>query len=165
MVNRVNTRIFIIILISLFVEHVHAADPVHRELKAFPAADDGMQRHIIVLPHKERGEDNSFKVEIVSGKTMLTDGVNQMRLGNAIEPQLLKGWGYTYYEVTGKGLAMSTMMAAPEGSSQVESFVSGKSILIAYNSRLPVVIYAPAGYEIRYRIWRTVDDFEKAERG
>jgi ecotin len=162
MINSIKS--FVFITAFLLIARVFAADLIHPELKAFPDAKEGMQRHVIVLPHKERGEDNSFKVEIVAGKTMLTDGVNKIRLANTIEPQPLKGWGYTYYEVTGKGLAMSTMMAAPEGSSQVESFVSGKPILIAYNSRLPVVIYSPSGYEIRYRVWRTTDEFEKADK-
>ena len=57
----------------------------------------------------------------------------------------MKGWGYTYYEVTGRDVAMSTMMAAPPGTAQVEKFVSGTPLLIRYNSRLPVVVYAAEG--------------------
>jgi ecotin len=52
---------------------------------------------------------------------------------------------------------MSTMMAAPEGSEKVERFVPGSPLLIRYNSRLPIVVYAPEGYEIRYRIWAAGD--------
>ena len=160
MINYIKPVIFIMTIFLAI--HAAADDLIHPELKAFPVAEDGMQRFVIVLPHKERGEDSTFKVEIVAGKTMLTDGVNQLRLGNTIEAKPLEGWGYTYYELTGQDLVMSTMMAAPEDSQQVESFVSGKSILIDYNSRLPVVIYAPEGYEVRYRIWSTSDNFEKA---
>jgi ecotin len=138
-----------------------AAAAEHKELKAFPAAQEGMERIVIVLPHKERGEEGAFKVELVAGKTMSTDGVNQMRLGTAIEPRPLKGWGYTFYEVTGSGHAMSTLMAPPPGSPKVERFVAGTHLTIRYNSRLPIVIYAPKGYEVRYRIWQAPAEFEK----
>ena len=137
----------------------------HPELKAFPDAKEGMERVVIVLPHKERGEKDTFKVELIPGKTMPTDGVNLMRLGLTIESRPLKGWGYTYYEVTGRDVAMSTMMAAPPGTRQVTKFVSGAPLLIRYNSRLPIVVYAPKGCEIRYRIWQAPETTEKAEKG
>jgi ecotin len=137
----------------------------HPELKAFADAKEGMDRFVIVLPHKERGEEDAFKVELIPGKIMPTDGVNLMRLGISVEARPLKGWGYTYYEVTGRDVAMSTMMAPPPGTQQVKKFVSGAPLLIRYNSRLPVVIYAPKGYEIRYRIWQAPETAEKAEKG
>lgn len=136
----------------------------HKELKAFPDAKEGMERHVIVLPHKERGEEDSFKVELVPGKTKMTDGVNLQRMGATIEPRPLKGWGYTFYEVTGSDRVMSTMMAPPPGAKKVEQFVKGKPLHIPYNSRLPIVVYAPKGYEIRYRIWSAPEKLETAER-
>ena len=78
----------------------------HPELKAFPLAKQGMDRFVITLPHKERGEEDAFIVEIIVGRKMLTDGVNRVRFSNTIEPRQLQGWGYTYYEVTGSSLAM-----------------------------------------------------------
>lgn len=137
----------------------------HPQLQAFPAAEAGMTRFVIVLPHKERGEEDSFKVEIIAGKAMRTDGVNRMRLGNTVEARLLAGWGYTYYEVTGPAVAMSTMMAPPEGQPMVKRFVAAAPLMIRYNSRLPVVVYAPQGYQVRYRIWRTTETAELAEEG
>ncbi len=142
---------FLIIGLALF--SVRAFGVEHPELKAFPPAKEGMERLVIVLPHKERGEEDGFKVELIPGKTMLTDGVNLMRIGTTIVPHPLKGWGYTYYEVTGSDVVMSTMMAAPEGGQKVDRFVQGTSLHIRYNSRLPIVIYVPKGYEIQYRIW------------
>ena len=67
-----------------------------RNLKAFPPAGDGQLRYVIQLPHKERGEDDNFQVEIIVGKEMLTDGVNTVRLGGQIEAKNLEGWGFTY---------------------------------------------------------------------
>lgn len=152
-------------MIALALFSVQALAAEHPELKAFPAASDGMERYVIVLPEKARGEDADFRVELIPGKVMLTDGVNQMRHGSAIEPRPLVGWGYTYYEVTGQDVAMSTMMAAPEGGQKIETFVAGTSLLIRYNSRLPIVVYAPRGYEVRYRIWAAAETIEQAEQG
>ena len=134
------------LVIVLTMGSLNACAAVHPELKAFPAAEAGMERYVIVLPEKTRAEEGSFKVELIPGKVMLTDGVNQMRHATSIEARPLAGWGYTYYQVIGQDLAMSTMMAAPEGREKVEQFVSGTPLLIRYNSRLPLVIYAPASY-------------------
>jgi len=139
---------------------VSAAD--HKYLKAFAKAPEGMTRFVIELPHKERGEENAFKVELIVGKVMLTDGVNRMRLGGTIEAKPLKGWGFTYYEVKKLGPAASTLIAPRPGQPKVKKFVSGPSRLIRYNSRIPVVVYVPKGAELRYRIWTTTPDAKPA---
>jgi len=33
--------------------------------------------------------------------------------------------------------------------------LGGEPYLIRYNSRLPVVVYAPEKVQVRYRLWRT----------
>jgi len=40
--------------------------------------------------------------------------------------------------------------------------VQGKPLQIRYNSRLSIVIYAPKGYEIRYRIWSAPEKLESS---
>jgi len=155
----------LLLVVNCLVIGVSAFGAGHPELKAFPAAKEGMERFIIVLSHKERGEEDKFMVEIIAGTTMLIDGVNQIRLGNAIEPRSLKGWGYTYYEMTGVSVAMGTLIAVPEGTPKVKKFVSASPLKIQYNSRLPIVVYAPEGYEVQYRIWKASDTAEKAEKG
>jgi len=137
----------------------------HPELKAYPPAQEGMVRFVIALPHKERGEEDDFRVEIVVGKTLRTDGVNRVRLANAIETRTIEGWGYPYYEVTGSSETISTLMAPPEGAEPVETFVTAAPIQVRYNSRLPIVVYAPQGFEVRYRIWRAAETFQPAEPG
>ncbi len=133
---------------------VTAAEP----LDAFPAAEEGMERFVIVLPQHDNGQEEKLQVEIIVGREMLTDGVNRQRLGNIIEPRSLKGWGYTYYEVTGSSQVISTLMAAPEGVKKVKSFVSAPSLFVGYNSRLPIVVYAPTGYQVHYRFWQAGEE-------
>jgi ecotin len=140
----------------LITAGVATAEPLaeHPQLKAFPTAATGMTRFVITLADKERGEEANFKVELLAGKTLMADGINKLTLGSSLEAQPLEGWGYTYYQVSGSDKVMSTLMAVPEGHQQVEQFVGGKPLIIRYNSRLPIVVYAPDGYEIRYRIWQ-----------
>lgn len=162
----IRSGILVIFLVCGFLtEHVFAMESEYPQLKAFNPAKEGQQRFVIVLPHKERGDEGNFKVEIIPGKTMLMDGVNSTRLGWAIVPKPLEGWGYTYYELSGEDIVLSTMMALPEGAQKKEEFVTGTSILIRYNSRLPIVIYGPEGVEIRYRIWQTTPDFKTVQKG
>ena len=80
---------FISLLLAGFT--VTAAEP----LDAFPLAQKGMERFVIVLPQHDNGQEEKLKVEIIVGREILTDGVNRQRLGNSIEPRSLKGWGYT----------------------------------------------------------------------
>lgn len=135
----------------------------HPELKAFPPAKAGMERFVIVLPHKERGEEDAFRVELLPGKVMETDGVNLYVLGGTLQRKNLDGWGYSYYEFT-EGPVKMTLMKP--GAAPVSKFVSAPSVQTDYNSRLPIVIYAPAGCEIRYRIWKAGEKpFTAAPKG
>ena len=160
-----NTTLTYLLILKFLTLGGSAIAAEHPELKAFPPAEDGMERSVIVLPHKERGEEGGFKVEIIVGREMFVDGVNRVRLGNAIEPRTLEGWGYTYYEVTGPSETISTLMAPPEGAPKVKAFVTAAPLQARYNSRLPIVVYAPSGYEVRYRIWRASETTYMAEEG
>lgn len=141
------------------------ADEAERYLKAFAPAGKGQTRFVIMLPHKERGEDSNFQVEIIVGKEMLTDGVNQVRLGGKIESKPLEGWGFTYYQVDKFGPAASTLIGVPPGTPMVMKFVTVPSLIIPYNSRVPLVVYVPEGGEVRYRIWKAGETTEKAKEG
>ena len=151
-------------ILLLLLASLTAMSAEHKELKAFPQAKEGMERIVIVLPHKERSEEDAFKIELIPGKMMETDGVNRMSVGVSIEPRPLKGWGYTFYEMTGKGRGITTLIGIPPGTPKVNKFVSGKSLMIRYNSRLPIVVYMPKGHTVKYRIW-TAGEIQPASKG
>lgn len=153
------------LFVSLIMQSAAVFASGHPELKAFPVAEEGFERLVIALPHKERGEDDTYRVEIIVGREMLTDGVNLVRLGNAIEQRTLEGWGYSYYVVSGGSNTISTMMAPPDGAPLVKTFVTVSPLHVRYNSRLPIVVYVPTGYEVRYRIWHANETIEKAVKG
>ena len=142
-----------------------APDPeaVKNLAAAYPPAAAGKTRHVILLPHKERGEEDDFKVEIVAGRTIDTDGVNQVRFGGEFREKDIPGWGYSFFEVDALAGPLSTRVAPAPGTPTEKRFVPGPRMLVRYNSRLPLVVYTPEGTEVRYRLWRAADDLAPAE--
>ncbi|UZT77054.1 serine protease inhibitor ecotin [Ectopseudomonas chengduensis] len=138
----------------------YAATP--EALKPYPAAADGYNRHVIELP--AQSNEAEHKVEIIAGKTLEVD-CNQQRLGGQWQEKTVEGWGYSYYELGQVGPAMSTLMACPDGSrKQAFVRVGGEPQLVRYNSKLPLVIYAPKDVEVRYRVWSAAAETSTAPR-
>ncbi|WFB36279.1 ecotin family protein [Kiritimatiellota bacterium B12222] len=139
---------FLILLPLLFVLTLRAED--HKQLKAYPPAEEGQVRHVIVVPYM--ANENDYKVEIFVGKTIVTDAANAKRMGGSFETKTIEGWGYPYYVATTGPVASTMMMPRPD-QENVERFVSMPGEMIRYNSKLPIVIYTDPDAEIRYRIW------------
>lgn len=120
-------------------------------LKPYPTAMQGFERHVIELP--QQPDEEALKVELIAGKTQTVD-CNQQRLAGQWQQKTVQGWGYDYYVLDQVGPGMSTLMACPDDERR-QAFVEvgSEPPLLRYNSRLPVVIYAPAGVEVRYRLW------------
>jgi ecotin len=134
-------------------------------MKAFPPAEAGMVRHVLNLPKQE--DEDSFKVELVAGKVVEVDQRNRHFFGGKIEARNIEGWGFTRYMVSGLGPMAGTLMAVDPNAPKVKRFVAigGEPFLVRYNSRLPVVVYAPEGVEVRYRIWSAAPEAKPVEEG
>lgn len=144
-------RVASIVLLAIAgVVPASAAD----DLKAFPAAEEGMTRHVIRLP--KQGDESAFKVELIIGKTVKTDAGNRYFFGGQVEVESIPGWGYERYILRQLGPMAGTLMAVDPGAPLVERFISigGEARLLRYNSLLPLVVYVPVGVEVRYRVWR-----------
>lgn len=135
------------------------------ELKPFPEAEEGMTRHVLKL--EPLGEEQDAKVEIIVGKTVMTDGVNRHFFGGAVEKRTVEGWGYSYYLLPKLGPMAGTRMAPRPGTKEVPTFVQvgGEPYLVRYNSKLPVVVYVPKGCEVRHRIWTAPAKAEAVPEG
>ncbi len=122
------------------------------DLKPYPASEAEHQRLFFRVPAVENEAER--RVEIIVGKTMEVD-CNKTWFGADLEHRVAEGWGYPFYVVDKIGPAAGTLMACPPDSEMTEAFVSvrGEGFLIRYNSKLPVVVYVPNGFEVRYRIW------------
>ncbi|MGO4838992.1 serine protease inhibitor ecotin, partial [Rhizobiaceae sp. 2RAB30] len=125
------------------------------ELAAFPKAQPGQVRRVILLP--EAADEDALRVGVIVGRTMMVD-CNRHTLGSRLEERTVEGWGYNYHVVTDVGPAVSTRMACPTNDLKSEFVRSADEPLLRYNSRLPLVIFAPADVEVRYRIWRADDE-------
>jgi len=142
-----------------------AAAPNPNNMKAFPPAEEGMVRYLLQLPAE--ADETVLKVELIAGKTMLVDNVNHYFFSGKITEETIQGWGFPRYNVSQLGPMAGTLMAPPPNAPKVNRFVSlgGEPYLIRYNSKLQIVVYAPAGVEIRYRIWKAAPEPTAMEKG
>ncbi len=121
--------------------------------KAFPKAENGMIKHVIYLPTTVDNGDSDKKVEVYVGTYMETDMCNNYGLlGEFVEGTVTnKNW-LNFYTYNTKGEAFSTLKGCLDGGKKTQ-FVKGQRLLLDYNGRLPIVVYTPVGFEVRYRIF------------
>lgn len=124
------------------------------DLKAYPPAEAGTLRYVIRLP---AADDESLPgVELVMGKHMEID-CNQHWFGGKFDREVVAGWGYPLYRLSGVSGPASTMMACPLDEQKRTAFVTVRleDPFIRYNSKLPIVVYVPDEFSVRHRIWST----------
>lgn len=160
MVHEMN-RFLSAVMLACMCSSASAAD----NMKAFPPADPGMVRYVIDLPPLD--DEAAAKVEIIVGKSVVVDDRNRHFFGGKLEQEVIKGWGFDRYVLRKLGPMGGTLMAVDPTAPKVERFVTlaGEPRLIRYNSRLPVVVYVPAGVEVRYRVWRADPNAAAARQG
>ncbi|ELY4121558.1 serine protease inhibitor ecotin [Cronobacter sakazakii] len=148
---------------------VFAAEKTSENIAPFPKAEKGMVRQVIELP--ERQNEASYKVELVIGQTLDVD-CNKHQLAGKFERKTLEGWGYDYYtfesakNADGSVMYTSTMMACPDGKKE-KKFVTanlGENGMLNYNSKLPVVVYAPENIDVKYRLWKADETLVSANK-
>lgn len=150
-----------ILALVFAVPALHAAD----NLKAFPAAGEGMVRHVLELPAQD--DESAFRVELIVGKKVMLEEQNSYFWGGRIEKEVIMGWGFTRYLINDLGPLAGTLMAVDPNAPKVARFVTlgGEPFFIRYNSRLPIVVYVPEGAEVRYRIWSAGAEVLTMEEG
>ncbi len=126
----------------------------NENLKAFPPAQTGQTRHVLMLP--ECADESLFKVELIVGKSVETDEANRYFFLGKLEEETIEGWGFNYFSLQELGPMAGTLIAVQPDVPKVRRFVSlgGEPHLLRYNSRLPLVVYVPEGVEVYYRLWR-----------
>ena len=139
----------------------HAGD----NMKAFPPPEQGMVRYVLQLP--KQADESAFKVELIVGKTVLLDEQNRYFFSGKIQREIIKGWGFPRYNLSQLGPMAGTQIAVDPNAPKVNRFITlgGEPYLIRYNSRLPVVVYAPEGVEVRHRRWKAEPEMKGMEKG
>ncbi len=120
------------------------------DISMFPAPEAGFKQVVIDLPAKKN--EDLLKLEIFVGKEMMVD-CNRHFLSGTFNKESVQGWGYDYIVVESDGNVASTRMACPDNTLKNE-FVQMQTLLLTYNSKLPVVIYVPESLDVKYRIWK-----------
>jgi len=141
-------------LLAILLTSTGSATDIAKELKAFPATERGMTRHVITLP--QQPDEDLLKVQLLVGKTVKLDALNRYFYEGRLETETVTGWGYDYLILRSLGPMAGTLMAVDPNEPKSERFITlgGEADLLRYNSRLPLVVYVPEGVEVRYRIWR-----------
>lgn len=130
------------------------------DLDVFPTTIDGKQRHVIELPKVV--DQSRFMVELIPGKTELVD-CNRRSYSARIERATLDGWGYPYFVLSDPAPAATTLKACPDDSrSRRFVRVRGDGLMLPYNSALPLVVFLPDGFQLKYRVWRADKNYSDA---
>ena len=122
-----------------------------QDLEPWPSANAGETRYVIRLPELE--DESGRRIELRIGKDLEID-CNRHWFGGKLERDVVAGWGYPMYRLVGVAGPASSMMACPEQEKRV-AFVAVNldDAFIRYNSKLPIVVYVPEGFVVRYRVW------------
>ncbi len=156
-------QMYSIMVLSLLAAALsaHAGD----NMSAFPPPEEGLVRYVLRLPQQD--DESAFKVELIVGKTVLVDERNRYFFGGKIEEKTIEGWGFPNYHINKLGPLAGTKMAVDPNVPKVNRFITlaGEPYLIRYNSQLPLVVYAPEGVEVRYRIWSAGPEIKVMEKG
>jgi len=128
-------------------------------LAALVSAQEGYVRYAIEVPKMQNDYDH--KVELLIGKNTITN-CNQRSLWGKIEEITLIGWGYSYIVASDIQSGAENLIQCPEPPK--DKFLTIPDTLRRYTSRLPMVVYVPKGYEVRYRIWNAEETIQEASK-
>ena len=122
------------------------------EVEMFPKPEFNKEQKVIKLKPLENESD--YMVELLIGKSTVTDACNNYFLMGKLEEKNLEGWGYNYYNFESDGNVATTLMGCMNNST-TEKVVYAETLKVRYNSRLPIVVYVPKGFVVNYKLWNT----------
>ena len=128
-------------------------------LKSFPEVMDNYDRYVIYLPQQDNEE--ALRLEVITGIMKEVDCNTHWLMGE-FETETVDGMGYDYMVFESDGNVAATRMACPDNE-VVEKFVAAEGNFARYNSQLPVVVFTPKGFQLKYKVW-TANDTQVADK-
>jgi ecotin len=147
-----------------------AAAVPYLDLKPYPPAPTGQQRWVFQLNPLLRpspdpgisGNPADWRVQLIVGREIEVD-CNTHHYGGQLRRGSVPGWGYPVVRLDNAGPLVSTRRACPDQAPE-RRFVSlaGEPFLLPYNVSLPVVVYLPDGFQVRWRLWKAESESREA---
>lgn len=142
------TALLILIGCAIFSTSVISQDITSTKgSESFSSITSNLDIHKILLEQKDN--ESNYKIEIAAGMMKEVD-CNSHSLIGSFEEKKLDELGYSIYIFHTEGHTMSTSKGCIEPKK--EKLIMGANMSITYNSKYPLVIYAPKGVQIKYRI-------------
>jgi ecotin len=133
------------------------------DLAPYPAPAPAERRWVVQLPgipppSRDPGlssDPADWRVELIVGRNALVD-CNLHRFSGRIRSAPLPGGDRTVLRVEDVTPMASTRMACPPDQPQRRVFVpmGDEPFLVPFQVSQPIVLYAPAELELRWRLWR-----------
>jgi len=133
------------------------------DLSGYPAPAAGERRWVIQLPgvlpptHDPAlsPQPRDWRVQLIVGQLAQID-CNQHSFSGRLRHWRLADDKPMVFRVDNVGPMASTRMACPPGQPRRQAFVTmaGKPYVVPYEVSHPIVIYAPAAVQVRWRLWK-----------
>jgi len=133
------------------------------DLSAYPAPAAGERRWVIQLPGvlpptrdpALSPDPGDWRVQLIVGQMALID-CNQHSFAARLRHWRLADDKPMVFRVDNVGPMASTRMACPPDQPRRQAFVTmaGKPYVVPYAVSQPIVVYAPAVLQLRWRLWK-----------
>ena len=141
------------------------------DLSTYPPVAPGLVRWVIQLPGvlppaadpALSPDPADWRVELLVGRELALD-CNRRQLQGQITAQPLPALGTSLFRVSGGEAVISTRMACPGEQDRRRGFVTlaAPPTVLPYNASLPIVVDAPRGVEVRWRLWKAERQQQRA---
>lgn len=142
------------------------------DLSAYPAPAAGERRWVIQLPGLLPPSNDpalspnprDWRVQLVVGQMAKVD-CNATSFTARLRPWRASEATPQLFRVDNVGPLVSTRMACPPEQQPRQAFVpmAGKPYVVPYNASRPIVVYAPAGLQLRWRLWKAESNMREAQ--
>ncbi|MBL8405453.1 MAG: hypothetical protein JNL16_12985 [Dechloromonas sp.] len=139
----------------------------HKSLQSladlYPSVPLGSKKHFILIP-SEKDESNR-QIEIMVGKIVKGDECNNVWFIATTSTKFAKVADGSWPYLTIEGATLHSTIAGCYRDNEVEKLALVFGIpRLEYNSEIPLVVYAPVGFNVQYRVWLRSEPIEIPER-